>query len=199
MAMKISYFLLVILLFFNWNVQAQFPWDFETCVNEGEPPPGGSIPWSNWGCGGGPGCDIVCSQEHVQSGDWSGLIPEDGSTDVVLGLGNQIFGRWCLEFWMYVPSNKEAYWNLQGVVPIGAGEWIVGNVFFNQDLASPGVGLIDDAVGSPINFIVPHDQWFRVNMEWDITAGISLATWDMYVDGIEVGQLYYGLRIEEIK
>ncbi|MDA9341956.1 hypothetical protein N9Q84_03150 [Flavobacteriaceae bacterium] len=45
----------------------------------------------------------------------------------VLDLGNKIFGEWGLEFWMLVPNDKEGYFNLQGTVPIGSGEWVVGN------------------------------------------------------------------------
>lgn len=180
-----NYYLFIIILFFcSLSMNAQFSCDFEDCEGEGLPSP--CLPWTNWGCGGGPGCDIVCSSAYAHSGEFSGLIPGDGTTDAVLDLGNKIFGEWALSFWMYIPSNKEAYFNLQGVVPIGAGEWIVGNIFFNQDLASPGVGLIDDSFLGAVTFNFPHDQWFNITMNWDITTGISAATWQMCVDGTEV-------------
>jgi len=186
MAMKNFYYFLTILLFFNWNVNAQFTWDFETCILEGEPSPGGSGYWTDWGCGGGPGCQVVCSTEHVNSGDWAGLIPGDNSTDTVLDLGNRIFAQWGLEFWMYIPLNKEGVWNIEGTIPIGAGESIVGNVFFNQDGANPGVGLIEDTALGALNFNFPHDEWFKVVMNWDISLGIGASTWQLNVDGINV-------------
>lgn len=138
--------------------------------------------WTDWGCGGGAGCAIMASTDQAYNGVQSGLIPGDGTTDAVLNLGNKIFDLWALEFYMYIPAGKEGYFNLQGEVPIGAGEWIVGNIYFNQDGAAPGVGVIDDAVGAPVNFSYPEDQWFRVIMNWNIENGISLATWNMFVD-----------------
>jgi len=182
--MKTIYFLMAILLFCNINVNAQFTDDMETCTFDGEIIEIGH--WTDWGCGGGPGCGIICSSEQAHSGLWSGLIPDDGTTDAVLDLGNKIFGYWSISFWMYVPSNKEAYWNLQGEVPIGAGEWIVGNFFFNQDLANPGVGLIDNTAIGEVNFNFPHDEWFNIAMNFDITTGLSSATWNMCVDGEEI-------------
>jgi hypothetical protein len=140
--------------------------------------------WTDWACGGT--CALISSSAQALSGGLSGMVPGDGTTDAVLDLGNKIFGEWGLSFWMYVPSGKEGYWNLQGTVPIGAGEWIVGNIFFNQDLGAPGVGLIDNSALGPVNFNFPHDEWFRIIMNWDINAGIGAATWEMIVDGATV-------------
>ena len=66
--------------------------------------------------------------------------------------------------------------NLQGAVPIGTGEWIVGNIFFNQDLLTPGMGQIDNTALGAVDFNFPQGQWFKVIMNWDISAGIGLAT-----------------------
>ena len=187
--MKNNILFILLFSFTLVSVNAQFSDDMES-YSDGDPIITGdgttNGDWTDWGCGGGPGCAIMSSSAQAYNGSLSGLIPDDGTTDAVLSLGNKIFGVWCLEFWMYVPSNQEGYFNLQGVVPIGAGEWIVGNIHFNQDLLSPGVGLIDDAVGAPINFDFPHDEWFRIAMAWDISVGISLATWGMSVDGVMV-------------
>jgi len=184
--MKNHILLGIALILSIFTVNAQFQDDMES-YSDGDPIITGdgttNGDWTDWGCGGGPGCAIMSSSAQAKEGTLSGLIPDDGTTDAVLSLGNKIFGVWCIEFWMYVPSNQEAYFNLQGTVPIGAGEWVVGNIHFNQDLLSPGVGLIDDAVGAPINFDFPHDQWFRIVMTWDISVGISLATWGMSVAG----------------
>lgn len=69
---------------------------------------------------------------------------------------------------------------------IGAGEWIVGNIFFNQDLASPGVGLIDNSALGQVNFNFPHNQWFKVVMNVDLTNGLSSGTWELYIADNEV-------------
>ena len=184
--MKKNYFLVALFALAMVSVNAQidpFEDDMESYA-VGQPIFEGH--WTDWGCGGGSGCAIMCTAEQAHSGTQSGLIPDDTTTDAVLDLGNKIFDLWALEFWMYVPSDREGYFNLQGEVPIGAGEWIVGNFFFNQDLVNPGVGLIDDAVGAPVNFDFPHDQWFRIVMNWNIENGISLSTWSMSVDNVIV-------------
>lgn len=181
--MKKNYFLAAILSFAMVSMNAQFTDDMES-YTDGSPISGAH--WTDWGCGGGPGCAIMSSSAQAQGGSLSGLIPADETTDAVLSLGNKIFGEWGLEFWMYVPSGQEGYFNLQGVVPIGAGEWIVGNIFFNQDNANPGVGLIDDSALGSVNFNFPHDEWFRIVMNWDINLGITAATWQFNVNGVDV-------------
>ncbi|HAT64876.1 MAG TPA: hypothetical protein DCS66_09775 [Flavobacteriaceae bacterium] len=179
--MKKNYFLVALLALAFTSVNAQFTDDMES-YTAGQPIY--QDWWTDWGCGGT--CAILSSADQAYDGGLSGYVPDDGSTDGVLDLGNKIFGEWGLEFYMYVPSGKEAYWNLQGTVPIGSGEWIVGNIFFNQDTTNPGVGLIDDAVGAPVNFNFPHDAWFRIAMNVDITGGIGASTWGLSVDNTEV-------------
>jgi hypothetical protein len=179
--MKKNYFLVALFSFAMISMNAQFEDDMES-YSDGNPI--FENWWTDWGCGGGPGCAIMSSSAQAHEGSLSGYIPDDGSTDAVLDLGSKIFGSWGIEFYMYVPSGQEAYMNLQGVVPIGSGEWAIGNIFFNQDAANPNVGLIDDAVGAPINFDFPHDEWFRIVMNWNIDSGISLATWSASVDNV---------------
>lgn len=138
--------------------------------------------WTGWG----PGFCIPISTAYALSGTQSGHIPNDGTTDAILDLGNQIFGLYYQNFWMYIPSNQEAYWNLQGILPVGSGEWIMGNFFFNKDGIDPGVGLIDDCPGAPVNFTFPHDEWFEVFWEFDFSLGISTATCHLQIDGNQV-------------
>ncbi len=161
--MKNRYLLLVIIFFFVTNINAQFVDDMEY--------PNGP-PYGAWWV---PAPVI---------GGGAGFIPGDGITEAILDLGNKTSEEWGLEFYMYVPSGKEAYWNLQGTVPIGAGEWIVGHIFFNQDNASPGIGLIDDSALGEVNFEFPHDEWFRIAMNFDLTSGMSNATWGFSIDNI---------------
>ena len=179
MAMKKYYLVLAaLLILFNWNSNSQTVEGFETCTGEGDP---FEMPLP-WGCGGE--CYVFCSADNPHSGNYCGLIPGDETTNTFFNLGNQIFGQWGLEFWMYIPSDKEAYWNLNS--GFLGDELIVGNVFFNQDTANPGIGLIDDTALGAINFNFPHDEWFKVVMNWDISVGLSLATWQFNVDGVDV-------------
>ncbi|MBZ0326075.1 MAG: T9SS type A sorting domain-containing protein [Altibacter sp.] len=178
--MKKNYFLAVLFTFAMVSVNAQFTDDMES-YTDGQPISGGH--WTDWGCGGGAGCAIMSSSAQAHGGSLSGYVPDDTTTDAVLDLGNKIFGTWGLSFWAYVPSGKEGYYNLQGTVPIGPGEWIVGNIYFNKDNANPGVGEIDDSALGVVNFNFPHDEWFYVAMNVDISAGIGASTWEFGVNG----------------
>lgn len=185
--MKKNYFFAMLFAFALVSLNAQFVDDMESYTVG--TPISGVGPWLDWGCGGGAGCAIMSDATHAQGGAQSGYIPTDGTTDAVLDLGNKIFGTWGLSFWMYVPTGKEAYWNLQGTVPIGAGEWTIGNINFNLDGLDPGKGFIDWSDADPLNdtvFDFPHDTWFRVVVNVDISLGISAATFEMGVAGVVI-------------
>jgi hypothetical protein len=128
----------------------------------------------------------MASSAQARSGNLSGLIPGDGTTDAVLDLGNKILGQWGLEFWMYIPAGKTAYYSLQGTVPIGSGEWVVGNIFFNQGGANPGGGSIDDSALGAVEFTYPEGQWFPVVMNFDLNLGMAAATWQFNINGNDV-------------
>lgn len=97
---------LFIICLVGYTAFGQFTDDMESYI-DGEPISGGH--WTDFGCGGGAGCSLMSSSAVAHSGSLSGLIPDDTTTDAVLDLGNKIFGIWHLEFWMYIPSGKEAF------------------------------------------------------------------------------------------
>jgi hypothetical protein len=116
-------------------------------------------------------------------------VANDAITDAIVNLGNKIFGTWSFKFYMYVPTGRSGYFNLQGLVPQEGGEWIVGNIELNEDLANPGIGTIDMLTATTDDdyiFDFPHDEWFEVIINVDISTGITLSTWQFYVDGVEV-------------
>jgi hypothetical protein len=143
--------------------------------------------WTDWS-GSGTYDGMVSTDAYANSGTQSGFAGDDpNNDDPVLGLGGKIFGTWYTSFYYYIPSDKEGYFNLQGNDPVnGAGEWIVGNINFNDGLLAPGEGLIDNSALGVVSFNFPHDQWFEVAMVFDISGGLSVATWSMHVDGVEV-------------
>ena len=181
--MKNKYLIVVLLVIFfsSFNVlNAQFTDDMEY--------PAG-IPTSSdwWDCT--VGCPIIAGPNAGYNSDYAGYIPGDGITDVILDLNNKVYEAWVFSFYMYIPSNKEAYFNLQGVVPVTVGESIVGDFIFNPSLTTPGQGFIDAGTPNPSDdtyFNFPHDEWFRVLMGFDMNSGIATAVWGMYIDGVEV-------------
>jgi hypothetical protein len=177
--MKKNYILSALFAFIMTGMNAQFTDDIESYAN-GAPVDGDW--WLEWVTGIGYG---TSSDAQSVSGTQSMLVGGDG-VDPVLDLGNKIFGEWYLTFQMYVPSTKEAYMNIQGVTPIGSGEWAIGNWFFNQGGAEPGLGSIDNSALGLVQFNYPEDQWFEVQVNVDINSGISLATIEIKVDGVDV-------------
>jgi hypothetical protein len=182
--MKKNYFLAVLFAFGMLNANAQFVDDMEA-YTVGQPIYTGW--WTDWACGGT--CAVIASADQAQSGVVSGNVPNDGATDGVLDLGNKIFGSWGLEFSMYVPSGGVGYFNMQGTVPIGAGEWICGNWYFGQPVAGHAgtmEGYIDDTSLGGVDFDFPYDTWFKVVINVDINAGIGASTFEVGINGVTI-------------
>jgi hypothetical protein len=177
--MKKNYILSAVFAFILTGMNAQFTDDIESYAL-GSPVDGDW--WLEWVTGIGYG---TASDAYAVSGTQSMLVGGDG-VDPVLDLGNKIFGTWYLTHQMYIPSDKEGYMNIQGQTPIGSGEWVIGNWFFNYQLATPGEGSIDNTALGNVTFNFPHDQWFEVQVNVDISNGISLATIEIKVDGVDV-------------
>ena len=183
--MKKNYFLLLLLALLTVGVNAQIDPFFDDMESYPDGQPVFENWWTSWD--GTVNFAGVASSAQAYEGSQSYLVAGDpDNIDPVLDLGNKIFGDWQISFYMYIPAGKEGYMNMQGTVPIGGGEWVVGNIFFNQDGLDPGNGLIDDSALGVVPFTYPEGEWFLITMTWDINLGISLATWSMYVAGNEV-------------
>jgi hypothetical protein len=160
------------------DASAQFPLDDLESWSDGSPVFGGH--WTSWS---GTTTDAgLASSNQTHSGGLSYYVDGLGVIDGVLDMGNKIFSYWYLDFWAYVPSGKSGYFNVQAGVPI-IPSWC-GEFYFNRDNTYPGGG---EVVGfNPFTFTFPHDQWFLIEMTWDIYSGLALATWDMKVNGVIV-------------
>ena len=174
--MKKNYFLVALFALALTSVSAQFVDDMESYT------PGQTVYvdwWTDWGCGGT--CAGLASDAYAQSGSVSFYVDGSGM-DPVLDLGNKIFGTWYYTAYFYIPTGSTGYLNLQGTVPIGGGEWIIGNVNFNID----GTGDVSDGPNGAVAFTFPNDEWFEFQLNVDISAGMSLATMEMKVAGQDV-------------
>ena len=174
--MKKFYLFAVIFACSFFTSNAQFVDDMETtCTTTPWPP------W--WGSWSGTSADaIICSTNQAHSGGFSAYVDGGGAIDGILILDNQIFGEWYLEFWAHVPSGSSGYFNVQAAYPV-IPSWC-GEFYFNRDGGNPGGG---EVVGfNPFTFTFPHDTWFLIEMHWDISLGLSNATWDMKVNEVSV-------------
>jgi len=186
--MKKNYFLIAILSFTMISMNAQFAMD------DMESYGGGNTPiyegaWSDWGCGGT--CSMFSSGDQSQSGALSGKVDDSGTMDPLLLLGNKIFGQWGLKMSIYVPSGNIGYFNVQGDEAPGI-QWVIGNIYLGNSGVGgdgPNDGRIDLSTADEADdftFTFPSDMWFDVVMNFDLSSGMSLATYEMMVDGVEV-------------
>jgi len=179
--MKKLLFLVVLSCFGAIDSQGQFVDNLETYID------GVFVCNDDWGAEN-QYC-LLPSTNQARTGVLSGYIANDGASNTFLNLGNKIFGTWSLQFYMYVPSGKEALFNIHGTNSVNLEESVVGNIFFNKDAGDSGVGFIDwgtTDVSDDTYFNFPHDTWFWVVANFDISLGISAATWQFGIDGVEV-------------
>jgi len=180
---KYLFALLLVIFFGGFNVlNAQFAIDDMESFGPSNPP-SNSDHWSG---------DLLISVFQAQSPVQSGYIDDGGTIDVLLLLGDKIFGSWGTKFSLYIPSGKVGYWNLQGLEDPGL-EFVVGNIF----MGNSGIGGDDEMTGridmntadenDDFVFTFPKDQWFDVVMNFDFNLPITgIPTWTLWVDDVNV-------------
>ena len=145
--------------------------------------------WTTWsGTVNGGTEDGIVTTEQANSAPNSFKIlttaTGGGPQDVVLKLGNKTSGRYELKWMYYVPTGKQAYYNIQNVVPIGVdGAWNL-DAFFG----AANAGLIRIGAGPTLaTFTYPSNEWFEVRHIIDLDNNL-LTLW---VDGQYVHKMAY--------
>ncbi|NQT77269.1 MAG: T9SS type A sorting domain-containing protein [Bacteroidetes bacterium] len=135
-----------------------------------------SAAWTTWSNAPGTAEDAFISDDYALSPTKSVKI--DGSTDLILPLGDKQNGKFELAFAYYIETGYGGYYNLQHYEAAGT-EWAV-EVYF----ASDGTGEIN-ADGSTIPFSYTPGTWLEflnvVDMDNDLAEiwmdGALLHTW----------------------
>ncbi len=151
-----------------------------------------SAHWRTWGGVDGGSDDANVVDDEAFSGVQSVLIPGNGLTDLMLLVPSApTSGVYSIEFYTYIPAGSGGYFNMQAALTPEGTPWaqalMGGNVFFNCDGASGGLGVIDESPAgqectvTAASFTYPEDQWFKVDCVYDLDA----QTWDMYIDDIQ--------------
>lgn len=158
---------LLLLLVITTSINAQFTENFDN-YNLGTVLYQNPDLWSTWSGYAEPYSQLIIDNAQSVSGSQAGYVGPDYVTDAFLLLGNKISGQWNLTFQMYIPTNKSGYFNIQGALSEIGGvsnpnEFLGGNVSFNQDNTSAGVGTLNS-----INFNFPHDTWFSIELIFDV-------------------------------
>lgn len=177
--MKKIYILLLAFCAFGFSAHAQFPLD------DIESYPLGPIHqghWSSWD--GIPSSDdLIVSDDEAFSGSQSILVPEGGTVDGILDLGNKISGNWQVDWEMYIPSGKSAYINMQNVLP--AGTQFNFHMLWNEAGSSEGIATLYDANGANQgqgaalgSGPYPVDTWFHFTLMVDLDNLLMSLTMD---------------------
>jgi len=137
--------LLLLLSFITIAVNAQFTENFEA-YTVGAMNNQNTTLWNTWS-GTNTDTPIAVVNNNAYSGSQSGYV--SNGTDALLLLGNKTTGSWVLKLDMYVPTNKEGYINVQGLINANGGtqgEFLSGNIYFNKQNLNPGVVLMKEMV-----------------------------------------------------
>lgn len=145
--------------------------------------------WRTWSGieGGAEDADVV--DDYALSGDQSLLISDNGIEDMILLTPTApASGIYSLEFSAYIPAGKSGYFNMQAALTPGGSAWVQalmgGNVYFNCDGASGGIGGVTGVIDCSAfdqTFGYPEDEWFKVQNIYDLDN----QTWDMWIDGTQ--------------
>ncbi|MBK8555304.1 MAG: T9SS type A sorting domain-containing protein [Lewinellaceae bacterium] len=143
--------------------------------------------WTTWSGTEGTTEDGIVTTEQANTAPNSVKVVSTaaagGPQDVVLNLGNKTSGRYELKWNLYVPAAKNAYYNIQNVVPIGAGSWNLDVFFSNNNMGNIQIG----AGASLAEFSYPSDSWFEVKHIIDLDNNLLT----LYINGVFVKKMAY--------
>jgi len=187
--MKKIYVLALILGAFSFssNAQVELTDDFEA-YNLG--PISAQAPhWRTWGGVDGGSDDANVVDDESLSGLQSVYISDNGLADLILLVPSApISGVYSIEFNALIPAGQAGYFNMQAALTPEGSAWVQalmgGNVYFNCDGASGGIGGVTGVIDCSVfdqSFTYPEDQWFKVTCVYDIDS----QAWDMYIDDVQ--------------
>ena len=117
--------------------------------------------WTTWTNLPGSAEDGLISTDYAQSGIKS--VKVDGTTDLVLELGDKTSGKYMVNFEMYIPSGYYGFFDLLQIFNGADSEWGI-QVFF--DTGGNGHG---DANGQgAISFTYNYDTWLHIDNVIDL-------------------------------
>lgn len=142
--------------------------------------------WTTWSGTEGTTEDGIVSTEQAFSAPNSfklvSTAAAGGPQDVVLNLGNKTTGHYALNWKIFIPTGKQGYYNIQNIVPIGAGEFNL-EVFFNANGA--GILRLNSVDFGP--FTYTNGAWIDVQHEFDLDNNLL----EINIDGNFVTKMAY--------
>lgn len=107
------------------------------------------------------GTSALVTTAQAVSGTKSMVVRNNTTDDVLFDCGNKTSGTWSVRFKVYIPTGKDAFWNIQNTfsvaTPIFNGQFFFGNATQNPNPG--GVGFDQDDTAA---VAYPSGQWFTV-------------------------------------
>ncbi len=158
------------------NAQLVYSEDFEALtVGEGISQ---QVPanWTTWEDSPGTSQDPVVSEAFAHGGTKS-LVVDDTNNDVVMTVGNLTENRYKMDFYLYIPANRCAFFSpMQEFNPAGSVYTNGCQMFFNN-----GEGTIDASGYEDVaEFTFEHDVWLHVVNYYDFDNDII----EIYIENV---------------
>jgi len=150
------------------NAQLVYSEDFEALtVGEGISQ---QVPanWTTWEDSPGTSQDPVVSEAFAHGGTKS-LVVDDTNNDVVMTVGNLSENRYKMDFYLYIPTDRCAYYSpMQEFDPEGGVYNHTMGMYFNNGNCS-----IEISLETITTFSFVHDTWIHIVQYFDLDNGTT--------------------------
>ncbi|MDG1135511.1 MAG: T9SS type A sorting domain-containing protein [Bacteroidales bacterium] len=143
--------------------------------------------WDTWSSSPGTAEDALVSDAQSLSPDNSVHI--DGTTDLVLKLGDKTSGAYMVNVAYYIPSTFGGYINIQHFEAPGI-EWACEVYFGSATGDENGYMYAGDPAEIPFTF--PHDEWFPISFEFDLDEDLAAC----YINGAMIAEWQFSLQAQ---
>lgn len=143
--------------------------------------------WTTWSNLPGSSEDGLITD--VESSSPTKSCISEGSTDLILKLGDKTSGTYMVNVEYYIPANFGGYINLQHFEAPGI-EWAV-EVYFGAAGGNEN-GYMYAGDPDPIPFTFPHDAWFGIEFEIELDADLASCT----IDDVLVAEWQFSLQAQ---
>ena len=141
--------------------------------------------WQTWNDTPGTDEDALISDAEALSGTNSVII--EGTTDVILKLGNKMNGAYWVDFNMFIPEGFGGYYNFQKFETPPGTEFAF-EIYFQAD----GTGFMNAGGDNAATFNYTQDAWFTVENFIDLNNDWA----QVYFDGVLVYEWQYSLQAQ---
>ncbi|MDR2009860.1 MAG: T9SS type A sorting domain-containing protein [Bacteroidales bacterium] len=152
-----------LVLTYNTNAQEFISDDFES-YTIGQGVAAQSSDWNTWSGAAGGSEDPVISDAYANGGTKSLKI--SGTNDAVIKLNDRSEGRYFVEFYMFVPSGRQAYFNLLQKFTVSG----VGTIWGTQLYIKNGTVTIDGAGSAAASTTYTQTEWIKFQLVVDLDS-----------------------------